>query len=71
MVGSESGGLVEREARMRSLASQLLFTVERTGRRFTLTRKLDVSKPVQFKALTLSEAEDLLNTWKLRGFRGG
>lgn len=66
-----STGLIEREARMRSLACQLLFSVERTGKRFTLIRTIDVSEPVRCKALTLGEAEDLLSTWKLRGFRGG
>lgn len=68
---ARSGGLIEREARMRSLAYQLLFCVERTGRRFTLIRKIDVSEPVLCKALTLGEAEDLLSAWKLRGPRGG
>jgi hypothetical protein len=57
-----SGGLVEREARMRSLASQLLFTVERTGKRFKLMRTIDVSEPVRCDALTLGEAEDFLRT---------
>ena len=66
-----STGLIEREARMRSLACQLLFSVGRTGKRFTLIRTIDVSEPVRCKALTLGEAEDLLSTWKLRGFRGG
>ena len=66
-----SGGVVEREARMRSLASQLLFTVERTGKRFTLIRAIDVSEPVRCKALTLEEAENFLSTWKLGGLRGG
>jgi hypothetical protein len=66
-----SGGLVEREASMRSLASQLLFTVERTGKRFTLVRTIDVSEPVRCNALTLAEAEDFLRTWKLGGLRGG
>jgi hypothetical protein len=42
-----SDGLVELEARMRSLASQLLFTVERTGKRFTLVRTIDVPEPVR------------------------
>jgi hypothetical protein len=38
----------------------LLFSVERAGKRFALTRTLDVSEPVRCKALTLG-AEDLLS----------
>lgn len=56
---------------MRSLASQLLFTVERTGKRFTLARTIDVPEPVRRNALTLGEAEDFLRTWELGGLRGG
>jgi hypothetical protein len=63
--------LIEREAHLRALAYHLLFSVERTGKRFTLTRTLDVSEPVRCRALTLVQAEDLLSTWKLRGFHGG
>lgn len=69
--GGSSTRLVEREARMRRLAAKLLFTVERTGKRFTLVRTMDVSEPVRCKALTLREAEDFLSTWKLGGYRGG
>jgi hypothetical protein len=56
-----------RERRMRHLAHQLLFTVEESDGRFTLVRTADVSRPVTEKDLTLKEAEDLLETWKLRG----
>jgi hypothetical protein len=63
--------LIGREARLRALAYHLLFSVERTGKRFTLIRTLDVSEPVRCQALTLGQAEDLLSTWKLRGFHGG
>jgi hypothetical protein len=59
-----------RERRMRDLAQKLLFTVEKTNGRFTLIRKADVSRPVYEWDLTLKEAEDLLETWKLRG-QGG
>ena len=57
----------EREIRMRDLAHRLLFKVEKTGGRFTLIRTADVSRPVNEKDLTLKEAEELLETWKLRG----
>jgi hypothetical protein len=60
----------EREARMRDLAQRLLFKVEMTNGRYTLIRTADVSRPVHEKNLTLKEAEDLLETWKLRG-QGG
>jgi hypothetical protein len=61
----------DREQAMRQLAAQLLFQVEQRGRRFTLTRNVDLSAPVRGDNLTLEEAEDLLQTWKLRGFHGG
>ena len=61
----------EREAHLRSLADQLLFTIEKIGERFTLTRVADVSSPVSESNLTLAEAEAFLETWKLRGFHGG
>jgi hypothetical protein len=61
----------EREARLCVLADQLFFVVEKTGQRFTLKRTTDVSKPVCEEGLTLTEAEQLLQRWKLRGFHGG
>jgi hypothetical protein len=57
----------EREAHMRDLAGRLLFSVEKTGDRFTLTRTDDVAHPARKENLTLTEAEKLLQTWKLRG----
>ncbi len=57
----------ERVAHLRALADRLEFTVEKTGDRFTLTRKANVSPPVREEGLTLTQAEDLLGTWKLRG----
>jgi hypothetical protein len=63
--------LMKREQRLRALTHQFLFSVERAGKRSTLTRTADVSKPVRHKALTLGQAEDLLSTWNLRGFDGG
>ena len=61
----------EREAHMRALAKRLEFIVEETEGRFTLVRTADVPQPVREERLTLSEAEDLLTTWKLRGLHGG
>jgi hypothetical protein len=57
----------ERERRMRDLAQKLMFKVEKTDERYTLIRTADVSRPVNEKGLTLKQAEDLLETWKLRG----
>ena len=61
----------DRESHLRRLADQLMFSVEKTGERFTLTRTADVSEPVINRSLTLSEAEELLEVWKLRGPHGG
>ena len=57
----------EREALMRTLASRLEFSVEKAGGRFTLLRTADVVPPVCEECLTLNQAEQLLQTWKLRG----
>ena len=57
----------EREAHLRALADLLEFTVEKTGDRFTLTRTVDVSPPVREERLTIDQAEELLEIWKLRG----
>jgi hypothetical protein len=56
-----------REALMRTLASRLEFSVEKAGGRFTLLRTADVVPPVCEECLTLNQAEQLLQTWKLRG----
>lgn len=61
----------DREADLRALADKLLFRLERSGDKFTLTRTADVSKPVRHENLSLDEVEELLNTWKLRGLGGG
>jgi len=61
----------QREAHLRTLAERLEFTVERTGDRFRLTRTASVSRPVREDGLSLEQAEELLNEWKLRGFHGG
>jgi len=57
----------EREALMRTLASRLDFSVEKAAGRFTLVRTADVALPVCEECLSLNEAEELLQTWKLRG----
>jgi hypothetical protein len=48
-----------------------MFEVEAEGDRFTLIRAADVPTAVREERLTLSEAEDVLETWKLRGPHGG
>jgi hypothetical protein len=63
--------MIERERRLRELATKLLFTVEKDGSMFTLARDVDVPEPVRHENLTLEETEDVLNTWKLRGPHGG
>jgi hypothetical protein len=57
----------QREALMRTLASRLEFSVQKAGNRFTLLRTADVMPPVFEERLTLNQAEELLQTWKLRG----
>jgi hypothetical protein len=61
----------EREARLRGLASRLLFTLTKEGSRFSLYRETDVPHPVRHDDLTLDEVEETLTTWKLRGPHGG
>ena len=62
---------VTREDEMRVLADKLEFKVDKTGSGFTLTRTTDLSRPERAENLTLSQAEELLETWKLRGLGGG
>jgi len=62
---------VDREARLRNLASKLFFALENQGSHFVLYRDADVSRPVRHEGLTLDEVENILNTWKLRGPHGG
>lgn len=61
----------QREQRLNKLAKMLLFRLHAEGQRYTLTRDVDVSKPVRHENLTLDEVEEILSTWKLRGFHGG
>jgi hypothetical protein len=56
----------ERESRMRDLAQKLMFTVEKTNGRYSLIRTADVSRPVREMGLTLTEAEELLETCAAR-----
>ena len=57
--------------KLAELAERLQFKLEQHGDRFTLTRTADVSRPVVEEDLTLSEAHELLQRWKLRGLGGG
>jgi hypothetical protein len=61
----------EREAKLQSLADRLAFTVVKTQGRYTLVRTADVARLVCEEGLTLDQAEDMLETWKLRGPHGG
>jgi hypothetical protein len=61
----------ERERIMMDLAKQLQFRVEKHGSKYSLHRDVDVPTPVDKESLALEEAEEFLNTWKLRGFHGG
>lgn len=58
-------------AKLADLAERLQFKLEQHGERFTLSRTADVSRPVVEEDLTLSEAHELLERWKLRGLGGG
>jgi hypothetical protein len=61
----------ERERHLRALIDKLLFRVEKSGDRFTLSRTVVVSRQVRHERLTLDEVEELLGTWKLRGLQSG
>jgi hypothetical protein len=61
----------DRETVLYVLAARLQFRVAKDGGRFTLTRTADVARPERESNLTLTEAEKLLETWKLRGPHGG
>jgi hypothetical protein len=72
MARPETDGTIgDRERRLRDLAHRLSFELHKEGTRFTLTRDIDVPAPVRHENLTADEAEDVLNTWKLRGPHGG
>jgi hypothetical protein len=61
----------DRESALYTLAAKLQFRVAKDGGRFTLTRTAGLSRPERESNLTLTEAEKLLETWKLRGPHGG
>lgn len=61
----------EGETDLRVLAERLEFTVQKAGDRFTLVRTADVGRPVREEGLTLAQAKEFLETWKLRGAHGG
>lgn len=61
----------KREANLRALARRLEFTVEKTGDLFKLSRTSDLPRSECEEGLTLEQAEQVLRTWKLRGFHGG
>ena len=71
MTRSDPRSDLDRVHAMKHLATQLLFKVEQQGDRFTLCRDADLPEPMRSDDLTLQEAEELLQTWKLRGFHGG
>lgn len=56
-----------RERTMIELAKRLHFRVEKHGSKYSLRRVADVSVRVVKEDLALEEAEEFLNTWKLRG----
>jgi len=59
------------EREMRQLAERLLFDVQAHDGRFTLTRTVDAPASVRHENLTLKEAVEILESWKLRGPHGG
>jgi hypothetical protein len=66
MQGSE-----ERERHLFHLAGLLMFEVRKNGDSFSLTRTADTERPLHQEGLSIEEAEEILNTWKLRGLHGG
>jgi hypothetical protein len=66
-----AGAMNSRETAMLELAKRLNFHVEQRGSRFSLRRVADVSEAVEVENLSLEQAEEFLNNWKLRGFHGG
>jgi len=61
----------ERERHLFHLAGLLLFEVEKQGDSFSVTRTADTETPLHQEGLSIEEAEEILNTWKLRGLHGG
>ncbi len=63
--------LSQRERHLFHLAGLLMFDVKKEGGTFRLARTPDVERPLHQDGLTIEEAEEVLNTWKLRGPHGG
>jgi hypothetical protein len=61
----------DRERALKELAAKLMFEVQKNGSRFSLRRDAGLSERFQSDNLTMEEAENILNTWKLRGYHGG
>jgi hypothetical protein len=61
----------QREQHLLQLAGNLVFDVKKDGERFGLRRTADTEQPVHQDGLSIDEAEEVLNTWKLRGLHGG
>jgi len=62
---------IDREQEMLDLAARLFFEVEKENGLFSFRRDVDVPEPVRRQNLTLSEAEELLRTWQMRGEHAG
>ena len=60
-----------RETEVTALAEELHFQLEKRNSRFSLRRELPDEEQVRREDLTLDEAEQFLNRWKLRGLGGG
>jgi hypothetical protein len=63
--------LSQRERHLFHLAGLLMFDVKKEGGTFSLARTADVERPLHQDGLKIEEAEEVLNTWKLRGPHGG
>ena len=61
----------DREREMLDLAARLFFKVEKENGLYSFHRDVDVPEPIKRENLTLTEAEELLSTWQLKGEHGG
>ena len=59
----------DRERAANDLAERLFFKLEKNGERFSLRRK--IGDQARRDDLTLDEAEQVLERWKLEGPHGG
>jgi hypothetical protein len=62
---------IDREREMLDLAERLFFEVEKENGLYSFRRDVDVPEPVKRENLTLTEAEELLSTWQMKGEHGG